>query len=110
MILQVQPGDRFDAPADGAFDLQCASSFSPAELDQSDTLMVLDYQGPAGQTNQIAGSNTGSDVIFTIPAGTFTPGEWALSPWVQVAGEVRRFPIPLVMNVVGTFQVRAENC
>ena len=96
MIIEIAPGDRVRVPTNRDFRVRTATSFEVGEL--VGVVPVLQYQDYLGGTGQITGSISGTDFIFPITAGLFSPGECTVNFLAVVAGQALGWPEPVTLD------------
>lgn len=107
MNIEISPGVRTAIPAGADFPVRIESSFSAGQL--VGVTPYLEYRRWDGASGEVAGIVSGTDFVFQVTAGLFTPGEWTLNFRALVSGLTSRWPEPAIL-VVGDPLSEGVNC
>lgn len=106
MIIDIEPGGKAKVPTDRDFLVRTATSFAGGEL--VGVIPVLEYAKWDGIRGTIDGEVSGTDFLFPVAPGNFTPGEWTVNFRAEVSGKVRGWPEPAILDFGDPLIARAD--
>jgi len=95
MIIEIAPGLRTRLATDADFIARIETPFSTGQL--SGVTPYMEYRKFDGVSGQVAGTVSGTEFLFDITPGLFTPGEWTVNFTAVVTGKKRRWASPAIL-------------